>query len=288
MKYSLFLGCTLPVRGQNYEISARKVCETLGIKLYYNDRYLCCGFPLKAVDSNAAFLFSAFNIAIAEAQGLDMMTMCAACTGILTETNHRLKQDEVLRLEINKKLNDFGVEFKGTIDVKHFARILYEDIGVNTIKKKIKKKLKGFRFAAHYGCHYLKPSESFNKFDEPENPKSLCELINVTGAKSINYEENLSCCGGGILGIDEETSLAIANKKLNYVKKEGADAIILLCPFCDVMYEQNQKKMERIFQQEYNIPVLYYSQILGLALGFAPKELGFNMNTIKPKALLAT
>jgi heterodisulfide reductase subunit B len=286
MEYSLFLGCTLPVRGQNYELSARNVCEVLGIKLHYNSDFLCCGFPLAAVDREASILFSAYNIAVAEQKEMDMMTMCSACTGILTETNHRLKEDGALRAKINKKLSPFNLRFSGSISVKHFARVLYEDYGINKIKKKIKKELVGYKFASHYGCHYLKPSEVFGKFDDPENPVSLDELIRVTGAESIDYEGKLSCCGGGILGIEEEVALKVAQHKLGSVKDKGAQAIVLICPFCNVMYEQNQKKMERLNEREYGMPVLYYPQVLGLALGLTPEELGFNINLVKPKELL--
>lgn len=288
MKYSLFLGCTIPVRAQNYELAARKVSKALGIELKDNPKYCCCGFPMKAVDQEASLIFAAYNLALAEADNLNMMTMCSACTGVLTETNHKLKEDEALRVDVNKKLSEFGLEYKGKIDVKHFARILYEDYGLDKLKEKIKKELKGFKFAPHYGCHYLKPSEAFTKFDDPENPRSLDELIKVTGAESIFYEDKLSCCGGALLGIDMNTSLAIAKEKLDHIKKIGAQALILVCPFCDVMYEQNQKKIEKQFEKEYGLPILYYPQILGLALGFTPEELGFNINRIKPKELLET
>jgi heterodisulfide reductase subunit B len=286
MEYSLFLGCTLPVRGQNYELSTRNVCDVLGIKLHYNKDFFCCGFPLAAVDREASLLFSAYNIAVAEKTGMDMMTMCSACTGILTETNHILKEDGDLRSRINKKLSDFHLRFTGSISVKHFARILYEDYGLKKLKGKVKRKLTGWKFATHYGCHYLKPSTAFNKFDDPENPESLDQLIRVTGAESIDYGGKLSCCGGGVLGIEEEIALEVAKGKLDEVKEKDGQAIVLICPFCNVMYEQNQKKIERLNEREYRIPILYYPQVLGLALGLTPKELGFSMNLIKPQELL--
>ncbi len=286
MEYSLFLGCTVPVRGQNYELSLRNVCEVLGIKVHYNNKFLCCGFPLAAVDREASILFSAYNIAVAEQKGMDIMSLCSACTGILTETNHILKEDGALRAKINGKLSQFNLQFKGSIAVKHFARVLYEDYGIEKIKGKVKKKLDGWKFAAHYGCHYLKPSDAFGGFDDPEDPESLDQLIRATGAESINYEGKLLCCGGGILGIEEEVALEVAKDKLGAAKEKGAHAIVLICPFCNVMYEQNQKKMERLNEQEYGLPVLYYPQVLGLALGLTAKELGFNMNLVKPAALL--
>ncbi|MCD6277209.1 CoB--CoM heterodisulfide reductase iron-sulfur subunit B family protein, partial [candidate division WOR-3 bacterium] len=204
MKYALFLGCTVPVRGMNYEIAARKVAERIGLHLVDIDEFTCCGFPVKAVDVETSFLMAARNLALAENRGLDICTLCSACTSTLTEVNKALKEDEELREIINEKLGN--VRYNGNIEVKHFARILYEDLGITELKKFIVEPLEGFRFAPHYGCHYLKPSEIYEEFDNPEAPVSLDELIMVTGAESVDYTTLKNCCGGGILGIDENVA----------------------------------------------------------------------------------
>jgi heterodisulfide reductase subunit B len=172
------------------------------------------------------------------------------------------------------------------VRVTHFTRVLQQEVGSKKISEQILADLSSLRVAPHYGCHYTKPSTIHHRAEDPENPKSLDELIEATGAHSVNYEDKLQCCGGGVLAIDEQVSLAMAQKKLDHVRAQRADAIVLICPFCNVMYESNQRKIEKVFQKEYKLPVLFYPQLLGLALGMAPEELGLNMNRIKPNELL--
>jgi len=286
MRYALFLGCTIPVRGMNYEISARKTAEVLGIEFVDINDFSCCGFPVKSVSREASLLLAARNLAIAEGEGLDICTLCSACTSVLTEANKKLREDELFRAEVNRKLAAIGKRYDGRVEVKHFSRILYEDVGVDGIKGKLRFELPELRFAAHYGCHYLKPSEIYNGFDDPENPRSLDDLIIAMGAESVFYEDKNQCCGGGILGVDEDTALAISKLKLDHVKSAEADAIVLICPFCSVMYDRNQRRIERKYEEEYRLPILYYPQVLGIALGIPWRELGFKLNVVKPREML--
>lgn len=284
--YSLFLGCTIPVRGQNYEASTRKVARALGMELKHIPDFSCCGYPMSSLDQQTAELMAARNLALAEKEGSDMCTICTACTGVLTETAMELNEDENKRKEINALLAEIGLEYNGTVKVKHFARILYEEVGIEKIAEKIVKKLEGLRIAPHYGCHYLKPHEIYEGFDSPENPHTLDELIEVTGAESVDYVNKMRCCGGAVLAVDENVALNMSQEKLEQLKNLEVDAIGLICPFCSVMYESNQRKIESKFETKYNIPVLYLPQILGLAMGMGKRELGLQMNRVRPKELL--
>ncbi len=287
MRYGLFLGCTVPVRSQNYELSGRKVAEKLGIELLDIPEFRCCGYPLKAVDSFTQLLLSSYNLAIAESKGIEnITTFCNACSVTMIEANEEIKHNPLLKEKVNEELKKQNLVYNGSVKVKHFMRVLYEDYGVENIKSRIVRKLEGFRFAAHYGCHFIRPSKVYSEFDDPQFPISLDELIKATGAMDIQYPEKQLCCGGGILGIKEETALALSNKKLSYLKDMEIDGLISICPFCSVMYESNQKKIEKTFNREYNIPVVYYTQVLGLALGFTPDEVGLKQNRIKPEKLL--
>lgn len=286
MEFAFFIGCTAPVRALNYEMSTRKVAEVFHIKLKNIDDFSCCGYPIESVDSETSMLFAARNICEAEERELDIATLCSACTAILTKTNKLLKKNEKIRKKINELLEPVGKEFKGKIKIRHFVRILYEDIGIENIKKHIKRDLSTLKIAPHYGCHYIKPVDIYENFDDHEFPFTINELIEATSAKSINYEDLKQCCGGGILGIDENTSLKMSRIKLEHIKSVGADAMTLICPFCSIMYDSNQKKIEKKFDVKFRIPVLYYTQLLGLALGLSPKELGFQMNRVKTKDFL--
>jgi heterodisulfide reductase subunit B len=287
MKYALFLGCTVPVRALNYELAARKVGERLGLEFVDIPEFGCCGFPVKSVDRRTYVLMAAQNLSLAEEANLDICSLCSACSSVLTEINKELKEDQTLRNRTNEGLSVTGRKYQGRVQVKHFVRILYEDVGLEKIKEMVERPLSNFNFVAHYGCHYLKPSEVYSKFDDPENPHTLDELIQLTGATSIPYEDKNQCCGGGILGVDEATALNIAALKLDHIKATAADALVLACPFCDIMYEGNQKKIEKQLETEFNLPVLYYPQVLGLALGIPQDELGFRMNRVKPREILA-
>jgi heterodisulfide reductase subunit B len=292
----------------NYEMSTRRVAERLDIELVDIDGFSCCGFPAKPLDWEAGLLMAARNLALAEARGLDILTLCSACTGTLTEANHRLREDAELLAWVNGELADMGPRdslrpgsgqpagsphaYRGTVRVRHFARVLYEEVGVETLRGKVMASADGgqlladLRFAPHYGCHYLKPSYLYDGFDDPENPQSLDRLIKATGAHVVRYEDEGQCCGGGILGFDEEMALLMTGQKLDHVTEAGADAMVLICPFCAIMYEANQRRVERLYEAAYRLPVLYYPQILGLAMGFSMEEMGLKLNRVKPRGLI--
>lgn len=289
LRYALFIGCTISVRGLNYELSARKVAEKLGIEFVDIPEFSCCGFPLGSIHHSSAVTIAARNLALAEAQGLNIITLCSACSGFLTEaenlfTNKSHSKETKL---INEKLKDLGLQYNGSVKVKHFARVLYEDIGIDNLKKLVSEPLNGIRIAPHYGCHYIKPSEIFNNFDDPIHPQSLDRLIEVTGATPVQYRDKLQCCGGGILAIEEETPIKMVKQKLDHIKEMNADAMTLICPFCSIMYDEYQQTVESTFESEYNLPVLYYPQLLGLAMGMDPKkDLAVKKNQVKVAPLL--
>ena len=287
IQYTLFLGCTVPVRAANYELSARRVAERLDIHLADISEFSCCGYPIKSVDYYAYLLMAARNLALAEEKGLPLCTLCSACCGSLTEANHQIREDATLRRRINEDLSRWlGKRYEGGVRVTHFIRVLQEDVGEKRIAAEIQADLSSLHLAPHYGCHYTKPTAIYENAEDPENPTSLDKLIEVSGAKSISYENKLQCCGGGVLAIDEGVSLAMAGSKLDHVRARQADAMVLLCPFCNIMYEANQKKIEKVQGKEYKLPVLFYPQLLGLAMGMEPDELGMKMNRVRPTELL--
>jgi len=289
LKFSLFLGCTVSVKGFNYELSARKVAEVLGIDFVDIQEFSCCGFPLESIHHDSAITIAARNLAIAETYDLNIIALCSACTGFMTEVENIFTDKSKIKERnlINEKLKEFGYKYNGGVKVKHFARVLYEDIGLNKIKKFIKNPLNGIKIAPHYGCHYIKPSEIYNNFDNPSHPKSLDKLIEVTGATPVDYTDKLQCCGGGILAIEEDTPIKMVKQKLDHIKESRADAMTLVCPFCNIMYDEYQSTIESKFELEYGIPVLYYPQLLGLAMDLDPKkDLAVKQNQVKVKPLL--
>ncbi|MFC1883239.1 CoB--CoM heterodisulfide reductase iron-sulfur subunit B family protein [Thermodesulfobacteriota bacterium] len=285
MKYSLFLGCTIPARSRNYELSSRAVAEKLGLNLVDIPGFACCGFPMKASKQDAAKLLAARNLAMAEELDMGICTLCSACTSMLAEVSFHLEHDPKQRDEVNRKLAKIGRKYNGNVKVTHFSRVLLEDIGPDKISDSVEVDLKGMRVAVHYGCHYLKPSNIYPEAENPEIPSSLDLLLEAAGVESVAYERKMDCCGGAVLVGDEKTALTLAREKLSHVRTAGADAMCVVCPFCSVMYDDNQKSIESQFEEEYGIPVLFLPQIIGLAMGLGRKELGLNMNVVKTKKL---
>jgi heterodisulfide reductase subunit B len=286
MKYALYLGCTIPARGQNYELSAREVAKILGIEFVDLEDFGCCGTPIKSSDFTTSIFLAARNIAIAGEKNLDICTLCSSCTSVLTEVNIELNENKELREKVNKELKKIGKVFKPGVKIKHFARILYEEVGIDKIKKTVKKDLSNLRLSIHYGCHFLRPSEIYEGFDDAENPALVHKILKSTGAEIVDYKNMLECCGGAILGVDKEIALTMANQKLENVTQNKVDALVTLCPFCTVMYEDNQRNIESMFEKTYRLPVLYYSQVLGLAFGIDMKSLGFRLNKVRANELL--
>jgi heterodisulfide reductase subunit B len=282
-KYALFLGCVAPTRALGYDISTRKVAETLGIELV-DLNFSCCGFPLQGVKQDTVLVMAARNLAVAEEEGLDILTVCGACSFALSKAQRAFEQNKAEKL--SETLKKLGLEYNGGVKIKHFARMLYEDYGVEKIRKAVTHRLDNLRVAAHYGCYYHKPSHMYNNFDDPDSPVSLDKLISATGAKSISYDERMQCCGGALLGIEEEKSLTMTKEKLEHIKAANADAMVIVCPFCGVLYDSCQLDIEQKFELELNVPVLYYPQLLGLALGFDAKSLALDKNFVHVDSLL--
>ncbi|PKN64487.1 MAG: CoB--CoM heterodisulfide reductase subunit B [Deltaproteobacteria bacterium HGW-Deltaproteobacteria-15] len=280
-EYALFLGCTIPARVRSYEQSARAIAERFGIKLVDLEGFACCGFPIGAADRMSAESLAARNLSLAEEAGLPICTLCSSCTSALTETSRHLAEHPSEREEVNTRLARINRKYEGPVTVKHFARILWEEVGVDKISQACTRSLKGLRLAAHYGCHYLKPSEAYGGFELVEDPGTLDGLIRATGATAVDYMRKKQCCGGSVLGADQNTAFAIARDKLTELHDMQVDALVVVCPFCGVMFDANQKVIEKMFEQSFGLPVLYLTQVLGMAMGMDEKTLGLKSHVVK-------
>ena len=273
LKYLMFLGCVIPYRIPNYEISSRKVLEQLGIKLVEMPEFNCCGLPIDSVAHDAMLVLAARNLCLAEEKNLNILTLCPGCAGTLRKVNKSLEVDKKLKEQVNIHLKEIGFEFKGgKIVVKHLIQALVEDVGLEKIKDAVVKPLTGLKVAEHNGCHILRPAKYIG-FDDPENPVLLKRLIEATGAECLDYMYEIDCCGAPIIGVNDKIPLYLAGDKLRNVKSVDAQALITVCPFCHMMFDINQPRIERLLEEEFGIPVLHFPQLLGLAMGFTPQEL---------------
>jgi heterodisulfide reductase subunit B len=273
-KYLIFLGCAIPYRVSSYEISARKVLQKLGVELVEMPEFNCCGLPLDPVSHEAMLILATRDLALAEQQGLSILTLCPGCAGTLKKVNKTLKEDKALREQINSHLKESGLELKGTVETKHILQVLMEDVGLEKIKNAVVKPLTMLKVAEHVGCHLLRPKEVIG-FDDPEDPQTLKTLIEATGATCLDYMDETECCGAPSVGVSDKVALQLARDKLNHIKMVEAQALITICPFCHIMFDTNELRIERMFSETYGIPVLHYPQLLGLAMGMTPEELAF-------------
>ncbi len=285
--YALFLGCTIPARQQHYELSARKALSKLGIELVDLDNMTCCAPPpIQSIDLETSIAIAAYNVCLAEEADLDMITLCTGCFESLAMANTMLKENQELRIKVNKILSNAGKEFKGNKEVRHYLQVLMDDVGLDQLKKNTSRNLDKLRVASFSGCHLLRPS-SLLRFDDPERPHIFDDLIETLGAESIWYKNKLKCCGGLLRGYADDIALTIARDKIVNATKAGADCIATLCPFCFLTLDLGQMLMKSKFHEEYSVPILHYTELLSLALDIDPKELAFNLHKIRVDNLLS-
>jgi heterodisulfide reductase subunit B len=284
--YVMFLGCTIPARQPNYELSARKTLEKLGVKLVdLDDLTCCCPPPIQSINLESSQAIAAYNICLAEEEGLDIVALCNGCFESLAMVNAALKEDKKLKAHINEILAKVGKEFQGTIEVKHFLQVLMEEIGIEKIQENVVRPLSSLKIAPFYGCHSLRPSKLL-QLDDPERPTIFEELLEALGAQSVQYRDKLKCCGGLLKGISDDTSLSLARDKLVKTSKAGADCISTLCPFCFVALDIGQLQVRSKFQEVHDMPILHYSELIALALGVDPSELALRSHKIKTDKIL--
>jgi len=285
-EYKMFQGCTIGNRIPFLEASARMVFDKLGIKTS-EGAFACCPDPVgfNAVDHTSWLAMGARNLTLAEAEGKDIISLCNGCFQTLKLVNKELTHDEHEKEKINKILGAVGKEFKGTINVKHFVEVLHE-IGAEKIKESITNELSGLKVACHTGCHYNRPSEIVQT-DDPLKPVKLREIVAATGATPVDYDQEVLCCGSGVGNTEEEPAMQILSNKLSSAINAGAEALIVNCPACFQQFDTNQKKAEKLSGNTYGLPVLYITELLALAFGMKPDDMGIKFHRIKPKDLLA-
>jgi heterodisulfide reductase subunit B len=279
MEFALFLGCTIPARLNQYESSSRAVLEKLGVGLVDIREFNCCGYPLRNIDFKVFLLSSARNLALAEKKNLHVMTLCKCCYGSLKKADFLMKENASLKKEVNSTLEKEGLKVEGKIEIKHLLSVLHKEIGIEAIKGKMAMTFKRLKIATHYGCHALRPSEVVG-FDNAVAPSLFDQLVEATGAESIDWPMKLECCGAPLWGINDRLSMDLTLKKLTDGKKSGADYVCAACPYCQIQFDKVQKMILSQRNVNHPLPSILYTQLLGLSLGIDRKALGLEMNEI--------
>ena len=279
MEYTLFIGCNIPARVPQYEQSAKAVLDRLGVRTYELARFNCCGYPQRNADFKTYLTFAARNLALAEQQERPLMTLCQCCFGSLKQAAHLLADEEALRAEINQTLAKEGLSVSRALEVTHISKVLHQQVGTAAIKKALKVGFEGLNIAVHYGCHALRPS-IIMQFDDPNTPVVLDDLVKATGARSVDWALKLECCGAPLTGINDPLAGDLTANKLEDGRKAGAHFLCVACPWCHLQFDTVQKTMTDEGRLEQTLGSILYPQLLGLALGIGPEQLGMDNNVI--------
>ena len=284
--YSYFPGCCMHDDSPMYDTSARAVAKVLDMELIELDDWNCCGStPYTVVDELSAFCCCARNLALAEKRGFDLVAPCSDCYLILNRTDQHFKEYPEIRTKINEALAAGGLEYHGTVRVRHILDVFANDVSSEDIKAKVKVDLGGLKVAPYYGCQVVRPRPSF---DDPEYPQSLERLIQSLGAEATPYPLKTRCCGGSLILSEEDIALGLMYKLLDNAVSNGAECIVTVCPFCQLNLDAYQSIINKKFKTNFNLPILFFTQLMGIAFGIESKAVGLKYNIVPADKVLAS
>ncbi len=273
-RYTYYPGCSLKGQAIAYEKSTLATFKALGAELTELPDWNCCGATFYfAIDSLGSYGIAARNLVLAEEFGNDLLLPCAACYLVMKKTEDKFKNSPETAEKISRSLREAGLNYKGFAKPRHPLEILVNDFGYDEIASKAKVDLSPYKIACYYGCQVVRP---FSDFDDPHLPVTMDNLFKALGADVVPYHLKARCCGMSLTGTIENVGLRLVYILLKEAKRFNVDAIVTLCPLCQFNLEVYQDKIKKDFGEDVTMPVIYFTQLLGLALGLSEKELGFN------------
>jgi heterodisulfide reductase subunit B len=283
-RYAYFPGCSLEKMAQSYHQSAVETTRALGVELHELEDWNCCGATAYFhVDKLLAYTLCARNLAMAEQQGLELVAPCSGCYKNMYFANAHLKGDADLAEHINYALEADNLRFAGTSTVKHLIEVFVHDVGLPAIKARVTHPLTGLRVAPYYGCQILRPRKDH---EDVEQPRFFEDLLATIGAVAVDFPLRLRCCGGALIITNREAALSMVRNLLQSAVNARADVIATACPLCQVNLECYQKQVNREFNTDFSVPVLYFTQLIGTAFGIPPKPLGIGSELVNAKPVL--
>ena len=296
--YAYFFGCVIPNRYPGVEYAVRWVCGKEGYDLDVKDiqDFSCCPVPgiFYSTDKETWLLLAARNLVLAQEERREILTVCNGCFTSLMKASEYLKDPKSMG-KVNRVLAQVGKKYTGVpkksegkrkvfepVSVRHYIEVMANDIGLEAIAAKAKRPLKNIKVAVHYGCHYLRPTES-RTIDDPNNPVLLDRIVEACGATSVDYEDRLDCCGagGGVRSHVVDLANSLTEDKCRNINAVGADCIVTGCPFCLLQFDNAQKSFSKD-----GIPVMHVSQFQALSMGIDPISLGFDTHHVSAHSLL--
>lgn len=290
MSYIYYPGCSLKSTGRAYEESLLAVFAALDIPLKELEDWNCCGATAyMSISELKAFALSARNFALAERQNgeedyAEIVVPCAACYLGLNKAHRYLAEYPELRKKIDRALEAGGLKYNDKVHVRHPLDILVNDIPAEKITSQVKKPLEGIKVACYYGCQLVRP---YADFDDSHNPQTMDKLIKLLGGEVVDWPLKTRCCGGSLTGTVQDVGIRLSYVLLAEARKRGCDIVATACPLCQFNLECYQKRMSNLYGDELNLPVLYFTQLMGHAFGLESRKLGLNRVFIKPSRVFS-
>jgi len=297
MKVPYYPGCTLHERALDFDVSARESARALGIELEELPIWTCCGavFPL-TTDTVMDILAPVRNLAYASRIGDKVVTLCAFCYNVLKRANKVMRDDPEKREKANlflradtearEAIESYTLEdYDGQVEVLHYIEMLRDLVGFDAIARKVTTKLGGLSVAAYYGCTLLRPKKEM-EFDDPEQPTIFEDFLEALGCDVVDFPMKTECCGGFQIVNEPDIAVACSQNVVVSALKRGADIIVTTCPLCRYNLDKQQEEMEKRVQGFQKVPIVYFTQLLGLALGIDEEHLDFSDNYVDPRPVL--
>ena len=286
MKYAFYPGCSLESSSVAYDISVKAVATKLGIELQDVDDWNCCGATeYYTLNRLAACAVIARNLARVDPELDQVVAPCSACYLNLKKTDKIMAEDAGLDSKVNEALAAGGLHYQaGSVRVRHFLDVLYTDVGREALEMHVTRPLEGLRVAPYYGCQIVRP---LNGFDDKEYPVKMDQLMEWLGADVVDYPVKGHCCGGHMTQISEESAFELIRRLLQSAVEYRADVIACVCPMCQLNLDAYQGRVNNFFNTRFNLPILFFTQLIGLAMGLDPDGLGFGKEIVDARPVLA-
>jgi heterodisulfide reductase subunit B len=290
-RFLYYPGCSMDSSARAYADSIDEICRPLGLTLDEVDDWNCCGATeYLSINPLQAHALISRNLALAEQQKDGSSTLvapCSACYANLAKTEHYLRDDPTLRRKVNAALGADGLHYTpGSLKVRHLLDVIVTDVGLEAVRARVTRPLTGLRFAPYLGCLVSRPDYD-RRFAERENPLMLDRLLQALGADVVDFPLRTACCGGHMTQISPGTGFELIRRLVDAAERMGADALVTLCPMCQMNVDAYQGEMNRYFRTSYHVPILFFTQAMGLAFGSDPEMLGFGTELVSARAALA-
>jgi succinate dehydrogenase / fumarate reductase cytochrome b subunit len=285
MKFAYYPGCSARSTCAELNEATHKVAAKLGLALTQLDSATCTGArELRAIDPVGFHALNVRILALAEREGLPLMTVCNTCTLNLLDAHAAFVAEPELATEVNARLAEEGLHYSGRTRISHFLWVLYEDIGIERLRRLVINPLTGLTVAAFYGCHITRPPARYG-FVDSRNNVALERLAEILGCRPIDYSGRTECCGFHTAAHDERVAIKLTGQHIKSAKRNGASTIVTPCPLCHTVLDGFQREIEKDMGEKLDMPVLHLPQLVGLALGLAPEELRLDRHIVKMQAI---